>query len=748
MKKKIFAVAMSLMLSSLMAPQMVLACSFGIVPYFTYPNHPDLPLQPFAKGNLGIVDGSFARSYLFTAHRYFENKPLTADEQQAVVNLWNTRLATTDSGCGTDTSAWLKARMTVPGTAKIETISTEKSISNDEAWQYFCNCQTDAFVTASQTLQTLSTKYGAGSQQVKDWLKAQDEVFSNCGDPPYGEKKPTVAIPSAMPATADAALQQQRAYQIAAANFYAQHFDVARQQFLKIAADSASPWATIAGYLAVRSLIREASLAKTMNVAMLKQAYEELEKLAALPAYAALKGSIKELQNYISARVAPEDYLRRLVTEPFTSDTLGELTKVIDNKIGSNDDDEAVAFTKLPAVLKTTPGVDWVMTFQSKDKEAVAHAIDEWKKTKSVPWLVAAAAGVEPTDPNADAIVAAASSENSPAAKWTLFYNVNRIKLGKGGKDAEVRDALDKVLDAPPADLPQGSVNQLQTQRLPLSRNLAEFLRFGVQKPLTVSSTGGTEGVPDDLDNIIKTGKPEATRAMFTPEAAVVMSNNLPVGVLTQIAQNTTLPNDLRNNVAWTTWVRAILVGDDASAKTLAPIVKSLNPKKAGLVAAYMAAATPEDRKFAAVNLMMHFSSAVPNVTSGQLSEDGYGDDSGWWWSANPVVTSITSDYDDSEVTGFDPQFLTPAQKAQAKAQIAKLGQIEEAPNYFAKVVLPYAKAHPADPRVPEALHWFVKSTHYGMTSDATKAYSKQAFTLLHTKYKGNTWTKQTPYYY
>lgn len=748
MKKKVFAVAMSLMLLLLMAPQTVLACAFDTLPYFTYSNHPDLPLQPYAKGNLGIVDGSFARSYLFTAYRYFEDKPLTADEQQAVVNLWNTRLATSDWGCGADTSPWLKARMTVPGAVKIDTISTEKSISNDETWQYFCNCQTDAFSTATQTLQTLSTKYGIGSQQVKDWLKAQDEVFSNCGDPPYGEKKPVKTIPDGLPATADAALQQQRAYQIAAANFYAQHYDVAREQFLKIAADSASPWANVAGYLAARCLIRQASLAKTMNVPMLKQADEELVKLAALPAYAGLKEAIKDLQNYISARVAPEDYLRRLVTEAYTADTLGELTKVIDNLAGSNDGEDAVAYTKLPAVLKTTPAVDWVMTFQSNEKAAVAHAIDEWKKTKSVPWLVAAAAGVEPADPNADAIVAVASSANSPAAKWTLFYNVNRIKLGKGGKDAEVREALDKVLNAPPADLPVGSLNELRTQRLPLSRNLAEFLRFGVQKPLTVASNGGTEGVPDDIDNIIKTGRPEATQPMFTPEAAVVMSNNLPVSVLTQIAQNTTLPNNLRNNVAWTTWVRAILVGDDASAKTLAPIVKLLNPKKAGLVAAYMAASSPEDRKFAAVNLMMHFSSAVPNVTWGPLMEDGYGDDSGWWWSSNPVVSSITTDYGGSDVGGFDPQFLTPAQKAQAKAQIAKLGKVEEAPNYFAKVVLPYAKAHPADPRVPEALHWFVKSTRYGMTNDDTKAYSKEAFTLLHTKYKGNAWTKKTPYYY
>lgn len=255
--------------------------------------------------------------------------------------------------------------------------------------------------------------------------------------------------------------------------------------------------------------------------------------------------------------------------------------------------------------------------------------------------------------------------------------------------------------------------------------------------------------MPDD-DEEMK-GKLK-TPAEFTAEAGDVLNNKLPLSLLQQVATNKTIPADLRNNVAWTSWVRAVLIGDDASAKTLATITQPLNKAKSKFFASYLGATTPEDKTFAAALLMLHFSSAQPNATSGPLMEDDYGDASGWWWGASPIQktqgASTGMGESESEPEEFDPEFLTAPQRAQLKQQIAKLEKVETAPNYFAKIVLAYAQKHPADPRVPEALHYGVKCTRYGSTDDASHKLSKQMFTMLHTKYKGNTWTKQTPYYY
>jgi hypothetical protein len=422
---------------------------------------------------------------------------------------------------------------------------------------------------------------------------------------------------------------------------------------------------------------------------------------------------------------------------------------MLDNLLASKPGaDDEVDYAHIPATLRAIDEIDWVLTFKEDDKAATAHAVEQWHKTHSLPWLVAAIASIDSDDPHANEIIAAASQEQSTPAKWTLFYNVMRLKQGQGKND-EVRAALDKVLDGPTADIPAGTLNELRTMRLSEARSLAEIVKFGVQKPLSVCSNGGTEQVPDDMDQIASKGHGDPTSPMFTPEAGNIIQRHLTLPLLKQLSQQPGLPANVKNDLVWTSWVRAVLINDEANAKALAPLVKAANPKKGAYIDRYLAAATPADRKFAAADLMLHFSSAEPNPNWGVLNEDGYGDAAGWWWSAKPKPEVIALGMEgDTKVDDIDPDFITDAQKTQVASDLAKLEKVEAAPNYFAHIVLPYAKAHPADPRVPEALAWLVKATHYGMTDDTTKNYSKQAFNILHTQYKGNPWTKKTPYYY
>ena len=65
---------------------------------------------------------------------------------------------------------------------------------------------------------------------------------------------------------------------------------------------------------------------------------------------------------------------------------------------------------------------------------------------------------------------------------------------------------------------------------------------------------------------------------------------------------------------------------------------------------------------------------------------------------------------------------------------------------------LAFAREHPDDPRVPEALAMSVRAMHYGCDSNnddaVRKATGKSVFDLLHHKYPQSEWTKKTPYYY
>lgn len=741
MKKQI-QIALSLLMlsiSSVSMPLRAFACSFASQTYFTYTTHPDFPLTGFAAGKLGILRPEYARSYLLCAYRYLKNEPLSTEEQKQLVELWNERLLATDFSNTTDTSAWLKARAQVPGASKIEQLFTDRPVSKEESWQTYCNCQSSAFETAIKHLQELIAKHGASAAQVKDWLTAQDKVFSNCGGAPYSDNLPPPAVPEALSPGADAALQKDRAYQIAAANFYAQNFEIAAKQFQTIADDAASPWKQLSAYLAIRAMIRQASLPKTIDKKLLEHAAEKIKHLMSDPANSNLSNDLKALQNYVAARLTPETHLKDIAALKISKDSTAELTKTIDNLLGESESEDRPKYSTLPAALKDVESVDWIMTFQSDDESAKQHAIEKWKAGHALPWLVSVADKIEAKDPLAQTIIDECSKQNNAGAKWTLFYNSLRL-LREKGKNDQVRAELDAVLSKPPAELSLGGLNMLKTQRLALAQNLEELVKFGFQTPAATCSNGGCQEVPDDMDEIVKSGKVKAEAAVFTPEAGNIIDNKLPLSVLKQLAQSKLLPQANRSNIAWTSWVRAILVGDDTSARELATLLKGLNKEKSKLLDAYLAATNAEDKKFAACFLMLQFSSANPFAAWGPLQDDGYGDSSGWWWGSAPSASLEDGAID------MDPLFLTASQKAQCKQQMAKLASAEGGPDLFGHTVLAYAKTHPSDPRVPQALHLVVKATRYGSPDD-TKM-SKQAFQLLHSRYKGNSWTKNTPYYY
>src|SRR5262249_61295425 len=105
-------------------------------------------------------------------------------------------------------------------------------------------CLRDTFVKALTTGRARVEKYGASSPQARDWVKAEDAVLSNCSG---GQ-----TLPDPAPPDADALTRADRAYQTAAAYFYAEEYDEAAKRFRQIAADTTSPWRAYGRYLAGR----------------------------------------------------------------------------------------------------------------------------------------------------------------------------------------------------------------------------------------------------------------------------------------------------------------------------------------------------------------------------------------------------------------------------------------------------------------------------------------------------------------
>ena len=186
-----------------------LACGpFTLEAVFVYTVHPAYPLEKFAAGRIGVVQPSYARSYLYAAYRHLTGGGFTPIEQKALVELWRQRL---DFSIGQDSpdwsKVWLTARQQVVGAQNVEPIEVYRTREKPNEYENYVNCNQDAFQNAAATLNARVAKYGADSVAMQTWVRAQDQVFSNCAS---GE-----SIPDPAPADADALMRADRAYQIA-----------------------------------------------------------------------------------------------------------------------------------------------------------------------------------------------------------------------------------------------------------------------------------------------------------------------------------------------------------------------------------------------------------------------------------------------------------------------------------------------------------------------------------------------------
>jgi hypothetical protein len=707
---------------------------------FTYSKHPDFPLERFAAGELGVLQPTYARSYLAAAYRHLTGAGLDQHEQRDVVRLWNERLKPYwESEAENWVKTWLDARSKVAASAPPTGIEVYRAEDRKDYYAYYMNCPQDAFKTAAATLEDRVKKFGAPSAEVKGWVEAQDQVFANCAG---GQ-----SIPSEANTAAPALVQDDRAYQIAAANFYSGNFDAAEKMFSAIAADSSSPWKQVANYLVARALVRKATLgagAGKTDAATLARAEGQLRKVLADQGLAALHPAAGRLSSFVRFRLRPEERMRELAEAILKKNSktlyqdLWDYTQLLDQFV--NDDQEERKFESLPSIGRADDVTDWVLTYQVTDKAALDYSLEKWAKTSSTPWLIAALSKIDAAHPRAAELISATDKikQGSPAYATAAFHAI-RLMADSGRRD-EARGRLDSVLAQAGVLLPPSARNLLLSLRMKLARNLDEFLKYGAQVPAAITYDIDGRELPEDLKENEQLKSLADGRAMLSEEAAAALNQKMPLSLLKQAATSQALPAHLRRELAIAAWTRAALLDDEQTARALVPALESLAPELKEHLGAYASAEGIDARKFAAVYLMLKFPAMRPQVDPGvsrmiPLSEiDNFRDN--WWCEASRNAQAQA------------PDFLSEAEEAAAARELERLVAIGTAPNYLSAQAVAYATKKPDDPRAPEALHLAVRSTRYGCKDDQTTKFSRQAFQLLHKRYPASEWAKKTKYYY
>ncbi len=339
--QRLFAFCVLLALVSHVVPA-ILACGPGYIePVFVFERSPDIPFEQYTSGNIGIVRPTFGKKALVIAYRYLSGGGFNALEQKQLVEALRGK-PPEDSDEEDTVKAWLEARKEVAREEKPSGIYTERVTAG--GYNFFPNCTANAFEVAANTLRDRVQSYGSDDTHVREWLTGQDAVFAICSS---GSNYPAKATPD-MPDW----LKRDRAYQIAAAHFYALKFDEARAQFEEIAADSESVWKETAAYLVGRTLVRKASLTK--DEARKQIAYEEAEReLDAVAGRGGRYGNAAvQLLNLVKFRIHPQE-------------RIGELSRTLTSYPGNDNVRQDL--------------IDYVWLFD-KFEAQVAEAIEERKK--------------------------------------------------------------------------------------------------------------------------------------------------------------------------------------------------------------------------------------------------------------------------------------------------------------------------------------------------------------------------------
>jgi tetratricopeptide (TPR) repeat protein len=679
----------------------------------------------FLKGRIGVLQRSYKEIYLIGAFRALSGAPLT--EQEADSLYPDAPQGGIGQSPGSAAESWLAARQHVQGLPAMPRVEVYKTVNLPGLQYSFANCQANAFEKAVETLSSLAADWGFDNPQTLEWATAQDQVFANCS-----ATQPT--IPAPPHDGMDPVLAAHRRYQIAAAWFYAGDLRKAAQSFQEIAAEKDSPWREIAPYLAARALLRAGLLNGDREA--FRQGKERIRTILDDPQQSGWHEASTKLLDVWRLRAEPEVRLKELGSA---------LAKPSDEEILQPVVDFLYLVDAHPELAETEDADEmaaWVVTMSGRSVHSAEVATRWWRKRRNDTWLIPALANAKAEDSEELVQAAAKIPPASPAYESVAYYATRLAK--RAGRPEEARRFADRALRH---NLLHSSRNWILAERLDLARAWSEFLRFSLRHPEPkVQEYEGKEVEGQEA--------PLATGAapVFDSDARHVFDSHLPLALWVDASRNKALPPHMQERIALSGWVRAVLLGRNEEARSLMQRVVELQPGAAEVAKGFLEARDPGEARFASAYLSLWAPSVcpylldaedrTPNLASPRaIFADTYGHRQSCWYlqrSANPGQPH-------PEDTGF----LTAEQRAAGEKEAR---QIESAPpwqaTYLLKESIEWARAHPDDPRVPQALHMAVAASRYRHTDADTGKYSEQAFDLLHRRYPKSEWAARTPYWF
>lgn len=737
---------------------------------FVSRQQPDVHLDAYAGGSLGIILSTYPRIFLYPAWRTIllgKKEILTANESG---NLEKACCSTVSDwvNVGNPESAqakWLATRAKVTLEPPRVNLAVVRATAAD-SYTYYRNCPDDAYLFAQSTLNQLAKQPDATPSRLKDWVAAQDAVFEFCGYVPgatarYNQKPvPEPEIPEPLASKEPKLWKQWRDYQIASASFYSGDNSQASDLFDAIGNEAGHPMQKWGAYLSLRAQIRNVTIPTEMNSQTHDTDDANIEDIKAAAQKILKNPKLAEVHEYTRAslrtlefRMTPEKRFKELSDQlndwrksPFRDDTLGDWQRLANNFIESEYNADSIE--QINAMREKYSYFDWMRTIQrcsgtlpqnkvSTCEAEASHAEDTWHKALKAKspevnaWFVAVLMTAKQADPE---MLAQANKVPETAPEFlTVQYYVARL-MRQSGQVSQARKLVDTQLAQ--SFESQSALNLFLQERFALANSLEDaslYLTRGVAARVN----------PDTKEIKLTT----LSRNSLGADGKYWLNNALSITDLLKLTEIDTLPLSLRKNIAIAAWSRADLLGKSDLADAAAKKVVLLAPELKKYTDAYLGT------RDAMTRTHWLLLGEVNNRISPEIN-----------WTSSPANFKVSPDEavadmwcrlgsesrDDWE---FNSEKSPPTPQVSANAElrdneIAALKNVGTATGFFSKHVLSYAKAHPDDPDVPWLLYVSIHSSRGGCVDPDNANTSRSSHNLLHTRYRKSKWAAKAPYWY
>ncbi len=738
MKTALRASLLTLALVATPSPRPARACGGSYSgPTYINRHNPDLPLSRLREGHVGVIpaERGWHRADLVVAWRALTNTPITASEYAG----WVARVRAThpgaapleidpsvaveassddDGGYQPDVSDWYRARAGVVGDRGPHIVN--EWISRG-AWTP--NCLRDAFVSASAVLLARQREFGARSDVVRSWVDAQDAVFSNCGGAPG--RTPLPLSPNA-PESA----RRDRAWQIAAAHFYAARFEDAERAFRAIAADTASPWSQLARYLVVRTITRAAQRGReTPDVAELGRALREAEALLADPSATVVREMTARYRAWLRAQHDPAGRGHELGVALASADEhFAEDVRDYDRVLDATSPDP---FARQPNDADRLTA--WIGVLEgrraSADSTPRSVAIENYRRSGANVWLVAAL--IAPGDPRDESLTpiltAARAVPREDPAYASARYHRLRLLSARGAAVYDEAVSLAATLTDDDGATARNLVRELAAGSAP---DVERFVSVAHGAPAGWDDSEGFITAPDPRDAM-------ATADDLSPLGAAVITSQVPLSVLLRAARVTPMPAAIHDRLVSAVMLRATLLDDDLTRMAAKAQLSSVSETMRRALRPLAEAETRDARRLELARILVHGSASIdPGTAMGDAALDA---NVRWVYRCEAAAPT----------TSF-ARFLTPPQRAAHTRERQRMSALGGDAAWVANELARLAPLSLRDPEMPALLASAVRGTRNNgcPPAAAIHAASRAAFTALHRYFPRSAEARDTRYWY